>query len=108
MTQKPRFDVSEPKVPFKEDVILEEDHRHGNIVRHPPELLDRILLLVGEGISGVESDLEVEDGIRELRLPRRRIWTVENFAWHVDVEVVGRGGDVWRKGVLSRPLYDLE
>ena len=95
MTQKPRLNILEPKVPFKEDVILEEDHRRGNIIRHPPELLDRILLLMSEGIRSVEGDLKVEHRIRELRLPGRRIGTVENFGWHVDIEVVGREGDVW-------------
>ena len=101
MTQKPRLDIFKPKAPFKEDVILEEDHRRGDIIRHPPELLDRILLLVGERIRGVEGDFEVEHRIRELRLPRRRIWTVENFSWHFDIGVVSRGGDACRKGVPS-------
>ena len=105
MTQKPRLDIFKLEAPFKEDVILEEDHRCSDVVRHPPELLDRILLLIGEGFRGVEGDLEVEHRIRELGLPRRRIRTVENFGWHVEIEVVCRGGDVWwRGGVLSRLL----
>jgi len=66
MTQKPRFYILKFEVPFKEDVILEEDHRRSDIVRHPPEFLNRIFLFFGEGIRGVEGDFEVEYRIREL------------------------------------------
>ena len=94
MTQKSRFDILGFKCPFKEDVILEEDHRCSDVVRHPPELLGRILLLIGEGICGVEGDFEVKYRIWKLRLSWRRIWTVENFGWHVAVDVMNRGGCV--------------
>jgi len=66
MTQKPRLDIFKLNVPFDGDVILEEDHRRSDIVRHPPKLLDRIFLFFGEGTRGVEGDFEVEYGIREL------------------------------------------
>lgn len=78
-----------------QEVILEEDHRRSDVFRHPPELLDRILLFFGDGVRSVKGDLEGEYRIRELRLSRRRIWTAEDFGWHVDIDVVGRGGDVW-------------
>ena len=93
MTQKSRLDIFRSKPPFKEDVILEEDHRCSDVVRHPPEPLGCILLLIGEGICGVEGDFEVEYRIWKLRLSWRRIWTVENFCWHVVVDV-NRGGGV--------------
>ena len=96
MTQKPRLDILGFKVAFKEDVILEKDHRRSDVVRHPPKLLNRILFLVGEGIHDVEGDFEVEYRIRKLRPSRRRIWTVEDFGWHVDIDVVS--GEV---GVLA-------
>jgi len=60
MTQKPRLDILKLNVPFNGDVILKEDHRCGNIVRHPPKLLDRIFLFFGEGTRGVEGDFEVK------------------------------------------------
>ena len=94
MAQQSRLDILKFKFPFEKDVILEEDHRRSDVVRHPPKLLDRILPFTGEGIRRVEGDLEVEYGVRESRLPRRRIWTVENFCWHVVIDVLGRR-DVW-------------
>ena len=94
VTQKPWLDILRPQVPFEKDVVLEEDHRGGDVVRHPPELLDWILLSIGEGSGDVEVDLKVEYRIRKLRLPRGRVWTVENFRWHVDIGVVGRQENV--------------
>ena len=107
MTQKPRLDVLKLKVPFEEDVIFEEDHRRGDIVRHPPKLLDRVFLVFCEGIRGVEGDFEVKDRIRELRLSRRRIWSVENFSWHVDIDVGEEtcGGELRLKGLQSQSLH---
>ena len=109
MTQKPWLDVLKLKVPFEEDVIFEEDHRCGDVVCHPPKLLDRVFLAFGEGIRGVKGDFEAEDRIWELRLSRRRTWSVENFSWHVDIDVVGReetcGGELRPKGLQSQLLW---
>jgi hypothetical protein len=119
MTQKPRLDILKLKVPFKEDIFFEEYHRRSDVVRHPLELLNRILFFFGEGIRGVEGDFEAEYRIRELRLSRRRIWTAEDFGWHVDIDVVGRGGNVrwspspcllsltWNRVTTSSPRTSL-
>lgn len=109
VTQQPRLDILKLEVPFEEDIVSEEDHRRGDVVRHPPELLDCIFLVFGEGIRNVERDFEVKYRIRELRLSWRRIWTVKNFGWHVDVNIVGRegvyGGIITSERTPSRLLY---
>ena len=44
ISRKPRLNIPELGVPFQEDAILEEDRRHNDVVRSPPEHLDRVLL----------------------------------------------------------------
>ena len=106
VTQKSRLDIPRFKLPFEEDVILEEDHRRSDVVRHPPELLNRILLFIGEGIRDIEGDFEVENRVWKLRLPWRRIWTVENFGWHVVIDVVDRGETDQEGMCISEPQFD--
>ena len=109
VVQEPRFDILKPKVPFK-NIVFEEDRRRSNVFRYPPELLDRVLVF-REGIRGVEGDFEVERRIRDLRLSRRRIWTVEDFSWHIDIGIAGgertRSGELNPKGPQSRLLHSI-
>ena len=98
--KQPRLDVLRLELTFEQDVVFEEDHSGRDVVSGTTVLGDRLKLLRGERIGGLEVDMIFEDGIRKLRLSGWGVGTVEYLSWHCRDEgtdkrrVVGMSGRV--------------